>query len=279
MIQRVSDTARGVRRLGFGVSGVHGAPILPAAATHKLVRRAFDVGVRYFDTAPSYGNGEAERRLGAALATLPRIECVISTKVGIYSAGPGRRMRDFSPDMVHRSIDASLKRLRIKKLDWLLLHGPAPIELTDALFKAVEEEQFNGRVGLLGVAGRGPEMEAALETGLFHVFMAPVHSALREGGLERLAKIRATGAELIGIETMTPSLPQYPAPMSIGKAWRLMRSLVRRPAHVPVSESSIEESLRWALGEGGAHRVMMTTAREKHLVQNARCVESAPEKA
>ena len=71
-----------MRRLGFGVSGPHGTPLVHPGATADMIYRAFDRGVRLFDTGPSYGAGEAERRLGEAMRRLPRLECIISTKAG-----------------------------------------------------------------------------------------------------------------------------------------------------------------------------------------------------
>ena len=53
----------------------------------SLIELAFERGVRLFDTAPAYGNGEAERRLGEAMKRMPRYECIVSTKAGITSSG------------------------------------------------------------------------------------------------------------------------------------------------------------------------------------------------
>jgi len=80
---RTSDKSHGVRRLGFGVSGPHGTPLVSPEHTSAMIDHAFARGVRLFDTAPSYGAGEAERRLGEALKRLPRYECIVSTKAGI----------------------------------------------------------------------------------------------------------------------------------------------------------------------------------------------------
>ncbi len=275
MSERVSDNSMGVRRLGFGVSGPHGSSMISAAATEDMVIRAFDLGVRLFDTAPSYGNGEAERRLGEALRRRPRFECIVSTKVGIVSSG-ARKRRDFSPDGVRRSIDASLKRLRIQRLDWLFLQGPAPAELTDGLLKVISEERFAGRVGMLGVAGRGPEIDAALATGQFGVFMAPVHAGLQPYQVERLNRLKATGAELIAFQTLTPTLPRLPMPTSPGALWRLGRTVIGRSTETSRIRKTAGESLLWALTEGGAHRVLTTTSRMSHLEGNVAAVEDAP---
>ena len=125
------DKSYGVQRLGFGVSGPHGSPLVPFRATEALIMRAYELGVRLFDTGPSYGNGEAERRLGKVMSRLPPNDCIISTKVRVTSHGLMGRKRDFSPDAIRRSLDASMKRLKAHRLDWVFLHGPAPSELTD----------------------------------------------------------------------------------------------------------------------------------------------------
>jgi D-threo-aldose 1-dehydrogenase len=108
-----------------------------AAAT---VDAAWESGIRYFDTAPHYGLGLSERRLGAALASRSRDDYVISTKVGrLIVPNPGgpefddegfrvpgtlRREWDFSRDGVMRSVDESLDRLGLDTLDIVYLHDP-----------------------------------------------------------------------------------------------------------------------------------------------------------
>jgi D-threo-aldose 1-dehydrogenase len=105
------------------------------------VELAWAGGVRYFDTAPHYGLGLAESRLGRALRTLPRDDYVISTKVGrllvptperageldddgFIVPAATRREWDFSRDGILRSVDASLERLGIDDVDILYLHDP-----------------------------------------------------------------------------------------------------------------------------------------------------------
>ena len=101
---------------------------------------AWDGGIRTFDTAPHYGLGLSERRLGAALRQYPRDEYVISTKVGrlLAPAAPPhgddaegfavpaafRRVRDYSADGVRRSLEASLARLGLDRIDIAFIHDP-----------------------------------------------------------------------------------------------------------------------------------------------------------
>ena len=271
--QRTSDKSHGIRRLGFGVSGPHGTPLVKAEHTYHLIEHAFARGVRLFDTAPAYGAGEAERRLGEAMKRLPRYECIISTKVGITSSGLTKRKRDFSPDAIRRSLDASLKRMELTRVDWLLLHGPSTKELTDHLLKTLIDLKYGGEVGAIGIAGRGEELDAAVATGQFTVFMAPVHAALPREQIERLQRIKASGAELVGIETLMPAQRRFPAPVSTGSTWRLARALLGRSQASAATPMSPEECLYWALYEAVAHRVVTTTTRMEHLEANIHAVE------
>lgn len=132
-----------VTALGFGA-----APLgnLFTSVTDEEARgavdAAWDAGIRYFDTAPHYGLGLAERRLGAALATRPRGEFTLQTKVGRLlvpvdgpvsardveaqfdvEAGYERRW-DFSGAGVRRSVEESLERLGLDRIDVALVHDP-----------------------------------------------------------------------------------------------------------------------------------------------------------
>lgn len=110
-------------------------------ASTAAVDRAWEAGIRYFDTAPHYGLGLSERRLGAALAGRPRDEFVLSTKVGrllvpdphgasrtddegFVVPATTRRQWDFSRDGVLRSVEESLVRLGLDRIDVAYLHDP-----------------------------------------------------------------------------------------------------------------------------------------------------------
>jgi D-threo-aldose 1-dehydrogenase len=134
------ETRSGARldftRLGFG-----GASLEPFPDTMRedeaaaLVETAWELGVRYFDTAPFYGFGKAERRLGAGLAARPRNEYLLSTKVGRL-LNPGSEAwgdtgggpeawpfaYDYSYDAVMRSFEGSLQRLGVGRIDIAYVH-------------------------------------------------------------------------------------------------------------------------------------------------------------
>jgi D-threo-aldose 1-dehydrogenase len=121
-------------RLGLGTAPLAG--LYEAVAEQVAVaaiERAWELGVRYFDTAPRYGAGLAERRLGAALRGKPRESFAVSTKVGRLlrpgaSAWHGAPALvdyfDFSRDATLRSLEGSLDRLGLDRIDVALVHDP-----------------------------------------------------------------------------------------------------------------------------------------------------------
>jgi D-threo-aldose 1-dehydrogenase len=108
--------------LGFGGGPVGWLDTPDADSEARLaVDAAWDAGLRYFDTAPYYGYGASERRIGAALAPRPREEFGISTKVGRLVRG-GQVVFDYSCSGALRSIEESLERLRLGRIDIALIH-------------------------------------------------------------------------------------------------------------------------------------------------------------
>ena len=141
------------------------------AGAAAAVSAAWDAGVRYFDTAPHYGLGLSERRLGAALSGRPRREYTVSTKVGrILTPNPAptgsdlaegfavpdalTRMRDYSADGVRRSLDASLRRLGMDRIDIVLIHDPDE-HLDQAIDEAIPALIGMREEGVIGAIGVG----------------------------------------------------------------------------------------------------------------------------
>lgn len=91
-----------------------------------LVHRSLDYGINFFDTAPNYGNGASEERLGKALKGKDRNKIVINTKFGRSTSG----ITDYSSDYIRKSLEGSLKRLGVDCIDSLLFHSP-PIRYLD----------------------------------------------------------------------------------------------------------------------------------------------------
>ena len=151
---------------GAAIGGLY-APVSDEAAAATL-QSAWDAGIRAFDTAPHYGVGLSEQRIGGFLAGCPRAEFVVSTKVGrllVPAAGPVdgveqfygtpalSRVRDYSADGTMRSLDDSLRRLRLDRTDIALIHDPDDhmAEALDGAYPALARLRADGTVGAIGV--------------------------------------------------------------------------------------------------------------------------------
>ena len=165
-----------VTALGLGTAPLGGlfAPVSDADA-EATIAQAWSLGVRFFDTAPLYGFGLAERRLGSFLRRQSRDSFVISTKVGRLLRSPGgvpadddhykgtpreRPVFDFSYDGVMRSVDESLTRLGLDRVDILLVHDPDD-RYDDAVagaFRALQRLRDDGTVQAIGAGMNQSEM-------------------------------------------------------------------------------------------------------------------------
>ena len=181
-------------RLGHGAANVGN---LYRAITDdeawRILETAWDCGVRYFDTAPHYGLGLSERRLGAFLATKPREEFVLSTKVGRLlrpnPAGAGRldeehdfavpadreRVWDVTADGLRRSMEESLGRLGLGAVDVLYLHDPERFDLRRGIeegLPALAKLRDEGLVRAVGVGSMSTEaLLASVRSGVPDLLM------------------------------------------------------------------------------------------------------------
>jgi len=221
-----------VRRARLGRSGVEvtelgfgGAPIgnlyaeLDDAGAHEAVDAAWDAGVRYFDTAPHYGLGLSERRLGEALRGRDRASYTLSTKVGrllVPDPGPDggrdlegfavpathRRVWDFSREGVRRSLEASLERLGLDRVDVLYLHDPDDHRrwVLEEGYPAIAGLRDQGVVGAVGAGMNQWQMLADLvrETDLDVVMLAGRYTLLEQPALPVLLPLcRARGVAVV----------------------------------------------------------------------------------
>jgi D-threo-aldose 1-dehydrogenase len=142
----------GVRVSRLGVGG--GSSFMRAGdRTSALVGAAWDAGLRHFDTAPLYGGGDSERRLGSALSARPRDKFVLSTKVGREPGRDGQHVFDYSARHVRESLLRSCERLRTDHIDIVFIHDIDPDmhgEEFEARFDEVVHETYPALVALRG---------------------------------------------------------------------------------------------------------------------------------
>ena len=190
---RLADTGRSTTRIGYGCSSIMGG--MGRADSLRVLEWAFDAGIRHFDVAPMYGYGEAEACLGEFLARHAG-ECTVTTKYGIppaprsslkslaralarpvlkavpalkaraqrAAAATGKAPpRHLSAADAEISLEASLRHLRVPRIDVFLLHDATPQEVQDAsLLQFLQRAHIAGRIGSFGV-GTDREHAAAIQ--------------------------------------------------------------------------------------------------------------------
>ncbi|QLC23624.1 aldo/keto reductase [Parasphingopyxis algicola] len=145
---------RAVNRLGFGAMRLTGrpgnfGPFEDWDAGIRLLRRAADLGIEFFDSARAYGPQHADRIVGEALEGR---DAFLATKGGIDKFAPDRMKRDGSRDTLQREIDDALANLRRDRIDLFQLHWVDPETPLERSVEALAEAQADGRVRHIGLS-------------------------------------------------------------------------------------------------------------------------------
>lgn len=205
---RLGPSAVTTTRLSFGGAALGNLfTAVDDATAAATVDAAWTAGVRTFDTAPHYGLGLSERRLGQALRGRPRAEYQISTKAGrllepvsepvgddlahgFAVPATHRRRWDFSADGVRRSLEHSLSRLGVDRIDTVYLHDPDD-HLDQAVAEGIPALAQLRSEGVIGAVGAGMNQSAALtrivrQTDVDVVLLAGRYTLLDQSGLADL---------------------------------------------------------------------------------------------
>ncbi|WP_370645282.1 aldo/keto reductase [Pseudonocardia sp. DSM 110487] len=298
-------------RAGFG--GANLGNLFTAMSDEEataVLEAAWDAGIRYFDTAPHYGLGLAERRLGAFLTSKPRDEFVVSTKVGrrlVHSPETSdelddeggfvvpadvRRVWDPSAGGVRSSLDESLERLGLDRVDVLFLHDPDEYDDMEAsvasavpALVALREEGLVRAVGIgsksvpAHLAGvRTGDLDLLMVAGRYTLLEQPAAPELIPECRERGIGIVVAGAFNSGLlATSTPGpgaryeYGDAPAEV-VEKAQRLAMVCGKFGVELPAA------ALQFPLREPVIRSVVLGATEPAHIEQNvARIAEQIPE--
>ena len=305
----LGKTGLTVSTLGFGCGNVGGLIIRGTPAEReRAVARAMELGVNYFDTAPSYGDGESERNLGQVLKAL-KARVQVGTK---FRLDP-HDLHEI-PGAVARSLDQSLKRLALERVDLFQLHnriesarGAGAVSLGDVLNEvvpAVQKLRQQGKVGFCGITALGETraLHQAIDSGTIDTaqvcynllnpsagFAVPAGFPAQDfGGLLNRTRERRMGVIVIrvlaagalsGVEARHPvavpsvdpiaTAPDYHT--DVTRAQRL-GALVRE-GHV---ENLIEASIRLAVSSDAVSTVLVGYSSVEHLEAAAAAVNRGP---
>jgi aryl-alcohol dehydrogenase-like predicted oxidoreductase len=300
-------TGLAVSALGFGCGNVGGLMVRGSPADQeRAVARAVELGINYFDTAPLYGDGESERNLGRVLRAL-RPDVIVGTKCRIQPAERGR----VGPALT-ASLEASLRRLGLERVDLLQLHnsispegnGLAAGTVLDEVVPALEGLRRQGKVRFLGITALGdtaslhrviearvvdtaqvcynllnPSAGVTLPPGFPAHDFARLLDRARDAALGVIGiRVLAAGA-LTGTETRHPIAVPAVDPIASGPDYRTdvrhahwLDALIRE-GH---AGSLVEAALRFAIAHGAMSTVLVGYSSLEHLEYAAACVNKGP---
>jgi D-threo-aldose 1-dehydrogenase len=284
-----------VSRLGLGTAPLGNLyePVGEAGA-RATVLRALDHGIRLVDTAPLYGHGLAERRVGAALAAAgPGVDVVVSTKVGrvlvpvapgddvpsiFRDVPPSAPVFDFSHDGVLRSLESSLERLGRDRVDVLLIHDPDDHwdQARHGAYEALNRLRSEGVVTAIGAGMNQAEMLARFvrEVPLDCVLVAGRYTLLDQRALAELLPVcEAAGVAVIVGGVFNSGLladPRPGAPFDYGPAPADVVEHARRLAAVCAAHDTplAAAALQFPLGHPAVTTVLTGTRSPAELDEN-----------
>jgi pyridoxine 4-dehydrogenase len=258
---RIGDLV--VSRLGFGAMRITGRGVWGPPANRedavRLLRRAVDLGVNFIDTADSYGPDVSEELIAEALAPYGN-GLVIATKGGLTRPGPGEWRRDGRPEHLRAACEASLKRLRVNRIDLYQLHSPDPRVPLEESIGALVDLQRAGKIRYIGVSNVDASELASARRGATIVSVQnrynladrssdPVLTACARDGLAFLPWYPlSAGSDAAGTNRALAEVAarHSATPAQVAIAWLLARS----PAMLPIPGTSslihLEENLQAA---------------------------------
>lgn len=271
-----------ISEIGLGCASFWGMQRFDEAEAVRLVHTALDHGVTFFDTGPAYSGGNAEPRLGRALASYgKRTDLVIATKVGSRIDRHGRRIEDFSPAGVRDSVEHSLVRLGIDAISLLQLHGPEISNITDELLRTLEDLSSEGKVLHLGVNSFDDEViRHLLALPTFGAVMID-YSVLSEPREELITELAERGFGILAGQALGGAFFRQDRYRIRGlqdlwylaRAWKNHRPTLRRGRRFSFlnrdeTSPASQIALAWVLRRPEISCAVIGTTRMDHLLEN-----------
>jgi D-threo-aldose 1-dehydrogenase len=288
-----------VTRIGLGTAPLGGLFVEVADdVAHGVVEAAWEAGVRFFDTAPQYGHGLAEQRLGAVLRDRPRDELTLATKVGrLLRAGtppgpdqnfkgvpPVNPVFDFSYDGALRSVEESLVRLGVDRVDVLHIHDPDDHfeEALRGAYPALDRLRSEGVIGAVGAGMNQSAMLArlALEADFDCFLLAGRYTLLDQSGLHDLLPLcQERGIAVIAGGVFNSGILAHPRPgatydyrpagSQVLIRARRLDEICRRHG-VPLKAAAVQ----FPLGHPAVAAVLVGCRSEAEVAENLRMAET-----
>ena len=296
--------------LGFGCGAVGGLMVRgDPADQERAVARALDAGVNYFDTAVQYGNGESERNLGRILKKLKSSHAIVGTKVRLSPADFGR-----IGDAVATSLDASLQRLGLERVDIFHLHNAITTtgggeslgvrQVLQEVVPAFDRLRQQGKARFLGITAVGDTaaLHEVIDARVFDSAQVSYNMLNPSAAIALPAnypaqdyarlfdRTEAAGVGVVGIRVLaggalSGSAERHPVasppPEPIGSALSYEADLARARRLLPLVEEGFAESLaelatRFAISHPAMGTILVGMATPQQFEQALAAVQKGP---
>jgi aryl-alcohol dehydrogenase-like predicted oxidoreductase len=296
--------------LGFGCGAVGGLMVRgDAADQERTIARAIAAGVNYFDTAVQYGDGESEKNLGRVLQKLKPANLAVGTKVRLPASETGRM-----DDAISTSLEGSLARLRLDRVDILHLHNPitengggsalSVRQVLDDVVPAFERLRQQGKIRFLGMTALGDAaaLHQVIDARVFDSAQV-VYNMLNPSAASELParypaqdygrlfdSTKATGVGVVGIRVLaggalSGSAERHPIagppPEPIGSATSYGADIDRARRLMPLVEEGLAASLteaatRFALSHPAMGTILVGMATPQQFEDALTAAEKGP---
>ena len=268
MLARLGSTDLEISRHGFGAARI-GA--VPPERIEGLLRSLPDLGITFIDTADCYTR--SEEIIGRCLAD--RIgEFVIATKCGCITAG--EQGEAYSRPVIERSIDRSLERLGVERLDLVFLHTcSAEILRAGEAAEALLRARDAGKVRCTGYSGDGEDAMQAISMGIFDALQVTFNILSQEALDEVLPAAEAAGMGVVAKRPIANArlLPEDSPQYHGGPCWDPVRTLLTAEG---AWDDPLECALRFTLSHPVITSAIVGTTDPAHARENARRARAGP---
>jgi aryl-alcohol dehydrogenase-like predicted oxidoreductase len=307
-VRTFGRTGLRVSALGFGCGAVGGIMVRgDPADQERLVARALDVGVNYFDTAVLYGDGASETNLGHVLRKLKPANAIVGTKVRVPSGEP-------IAEAIAASLDGSLARLQLDHVDIFHLHNPiteagggsslSTAQVLGEVVPAFERLRQQGKIRFLGISAIGDTkaLHQVVDAGVFDSAQVVYNMLNPSAGVALPSNYpaqdygrlfdhtKAAGVGVVGIRVLAGGALSgsderhpiaSPAPEPIGSAMRYEADIVRALRLMPLvnegfAGSLTEAATRFALSHPAMGTILVGMATAQQFEDALAAVEKGP---
>ncbi len=282
----LGNTGIELTELGFGCASIWGKRFISDEEAMALFERAYESGIRYFDTGYSYGL--AEERIGKILREskiVKRKDLIISSKFGT-KLDAGKYIHDWTPEWMRESVKTSLKRMGIDYLDMLMCHGPQIADMTDEFLDAMRSLKEEGLTRAIGINTFDTDViEYVRDTKCFDFVMLD-YNIMRQDREELIAQLHDVGIGVIAGAALAESLYSNRVfrIRKLKDIWYLARAFVNHRDKLAQKNNfkfmnkvegvtSTQLALKYVLDNPAVTTAVFGTTTMSHLIENVGAVK------